>query len=284
MVLASFYVVPLLFVQKNVARYVGADGATYQESVVRDDLAPTSLIGDPAYNVERSISFWRWDDSLPSASSSRFAMFAGMAAAAIFVVGTLLVSILTRSRGDTLPRRHVGLLLGAGALLLVTSFPAYLVLDSARGLWRTQFLSGIGFGIGTAALLFLVVSLSGNRALRVVAFAGLGAVFAFAGGSSAYKTANLHYDVWQQHRRAIAQVLEVAPRMKPETVIVLTNVPSDADPFGHNMWFDVALRLAYPRTAVAGLYYSSDGKAAPGANLVVRSGKWVKSRQDFRHC
>ena len=280
-VLGAYYLVPLLFVQKNLARYVGDDGATYQESVVRDDLAPTSLIGDLAYNVERSISFWRWDDGLPAASSSRYATFAGMATAAVFVSGTLLVWILTRSREDGFARRHAALLLGAGALLLLASFPAYLVLADARVLWRTQFLSGIGFGIGSAALLLLVASLIGNRVIRVLAIAGVGAAVAFAGGSSSYRTANWHYDVWQQHRLAIAQVLEIAPRVQHETVIVLTNVPADPGPFGHNMWFDVALRLAYPHTAVAGVYFTSDGRPAPGANLVVRGGAWVQEPTGF---
>ena len=44
--------------------------------------------------------------------------------------------------------------------------------------------------------------------------------------------------------------------------------PGEHDPFGHNMWFDVALRLASPRTPVAGLHYYSGGTPSPGANLV----------------
>jgi hypothetical protein len=116
---------------------------------------------------------------------------------------------------------------------------------------------------------------------RVVALAAAGAVFAYAGGSAAYRAAHYHYDIWEGHRDAVAQVLTIAPRVEPKTVIVLTNVPKEDDPFGHNMWFDVALRLAYPHTTVAGLYYHRGGAPSPGANLVVRGDRWSQQAMGF---
>jgi hypothetical protein len=267
-----FYLFPLVFVLRNMDRYFGGDSGTYQESVLRDDLTPTRLAKDLAYNVEASVQFWKWGDLLPPVASPGRATLAGVAAATAFAVGALLVALLARHREDSLSRRNIAFVFGAGALVLVGSFPAYVVLNDARSLWRTQFLSGIGFGIATAALLVLAVSFIPNRRLRVVAIAGAGALVAYAGGSTAYKAAHYHYDVWQRHREAIAQVLDVAPRVEPETVIVLTNLQTD--PFGHNMWFDVALRLAYPRTAVAGIYYRRGGAPSPGANLVVNGDEW----------
>ena len=116
-----------------------------------------------------------------------------------------------------------------------------------------------------------------------MAIGAAGSVLAYAGGSASYEAARYHFDVWQLHRGAMAQVLEVAPRVEPGTVIVLTNVPKDEgprehDPFGHNMWFDVALRLAYPRTPVAGLYYYSGGTPSPGANLVAHDDRWTQEQ------
>ena len=280
-VVSAFYVYPLVFVLKNLGRYVGDDGATYQESLLRDDLEPTSLVGDLVYNLEASIAFWRWDDPLPLVSSGAGAALVGVSAAVLFAAGTLVVSLLVRGREEPLPRRHLSLVLGAGALVLLASFPAYLALDDARSLWRTQFLSGVGFGIASAALLVLAASLLSDRRLRVLAISAAGAVLAYAGGSTAYRAADWHYSTWQRHRDAIAQVLEIAPRVEPETVIVLTNLPDDADPFGHNMWFDVALRLAYPRTAVAGLYFYADGEPSPGANLAVRGDRWEQQATGF---
>jgi hypothetical protein len=276
-VLGVFYLFPLVFVQKNVDRYFGGDSGTYQESVLRDDLKATGLVKDLAYNVKASVQFWKWDDLLPPVASPGRAVLAGVVAAAAFAVGALLVALLTRHSEESLSRRAVALIFVAGALLLVASFPAYVVLSDARSLWRTQFLSGIGFGIATAALLVLAASFIHTRRLRVVAVAAAGAVVAYAGGSAAYRAASYHYDVWQRHRDAIAQVLEIAPRVEPETVIVLTNVPKNTDPFGHNMWFDVALRLAYPHTAVAGLYYRHGGAPSPGANLFVQGDGWSQA-------
>ena len=66
----------------------------------------------------------------------------------------------------------------------------------------------------------------------------------------------------------MAQVLDVAPRLKPGTLVILTNIPKDDDPFlGDDMWFDMALRLAYPGTEVAGMRFYEDGAPAINDNL-----------------
>jgi hypothetical protein len=73
----------------------------------------------------------------------------------------------------------------------------------------------------------------------------------------------------------------VAPKVKPKTLIVLVDIPKNADPFGDNMWFDVALRLAYPGNVVSGLYFYAGGTPSPGSNLVFRSGKWELTNNGF---
>jgi len=279
-VVLSFYVVPAVFVAKNIDRYVGRDSGTYQESLVRDELSPLTLGSDLAYNVRASVSFWEWGTGLPPAAHAG-ATLAGVAAATVFGIGALVVGLLVRHRAEALPRARVAFLLGTGLVLLLASFPAYLVLEDARGLWRSQFLSGIGFGVVAAALLFLAASFIGDRRLRVLTVAVVGAAVAYAGGAAAYRAASFHYDNWQRHREAMAQVLEVAPRLKSGTVVVLGGVSKDADSFGHNMWFDVALRLAYPDTPVAGIYYYADGEPAPGANMLVRGRTWYQIATGF---
>lgn len=57
-------------------------------------------------------------------------------------------------------------------------------------------------------------------------------------------------------------------------MIVLTNVPKDDDPFSHNMWLDMALRLAYPGIPVAGIYFYADGTPSPGNNLRLAGDRW----------
>ena len=73
---------------------------------------------------------------------------------------------------------------------------------------------------------------------------------------------------------AMAEVLLNAPRVKTSTVVVLTNVPKDADPFGDAMWFDLAVRLSYPSTPVTGVYFYSDGTPARGNTLRASRDGW----------
>src|SRR5207244_3393338 len=87
----------------------------------------------------------------------------------------------------------------------------------------------------------------------------LGASIIFSGSVSAIKLGAFHYALWERHRQAGAQVLQIAPQVKPGTVVVLTNIPKGDAPFGHNMWFDVALWLAYPETPVVGCIFMKMG-------------------------
>jgi hypothetical protein len=83
-----------------------------------------------------------------------------------------------------------------------------------------------------------------------------------------------HYAIWEKHRQAILQILQVAPQVRPGTIFVLTNVPKANDPFGHNMWFEVALRLVYPETPMTGIYFYQDGTPSVGNNLKLNWDSW----------
>jgi hypothetical protein len=73
-------------------------------------------------------------------------------------------------------------------------------------------------------------------------------------------------------------VLRVVPRVTPGTIIVMTNVPEERDPFTHAYWFDLAMRLAYPKTPVSGIYFYTNGNAAPGNSLRMTDGRWQWDR------
>jgi hypothetical protein len=165
-------------------------------------------------------------------------------------------------------------LLAAGGVLLILSFPVYLLLDSARGLWRTQFLSGIGAGLVWTAVLGLISIPLRKRVWRSAAVLALGAIIVYFGASSAIAKGAIHRAKWERHRAYIVQILDLVPSVKPGAVIVLTGVPRETDPFGHNMWLDMALRLCYPGIPVAGVYYYSDGTPSPGNNLEAAGEGW----------
>jgi hypothetical protein len=176
-------------------------------------------------------------------------------------------------------RRALVTLAAIGAALLILSFPAYLLLTSARSVWRTQFLSGIGFGVMAAAVVALVASYVRNRFASLLVALGLAGGVAYFGAAASYKEAHFHYTIWLRHKHAIEEVLEAAPHLKPDSVVVYTGVPSTADPFGDTMWFDFALRLAYPTVPVAGVYFRDAGTSAPGASLRLRRGFWESTGQ-----
>ncbi len=298
-ILLGYCIVPIYYACVAASRYLTqAATGSYQLSVLRTDWELSSIVGDVLFNIIASLSFWNWG-SLFSAEVPKYVPFQGslysaevakialsillVAALGGFIAGGILVWQKCKKDAEILPRDGILLkLVLIGLALLVLSFPAYAMLNSARSLWRTQLLSGFGASLTIAA----VASLGARRVFRQIGQFGIlfaigGAVVVF-GTVASLKAAGFHHGVWEQHRAAIAQILEIAPRVKEDTVIVLIKVPKNADPFvGHNMWFDVALTLAYPHTRVAGIYFYDDGSAAPGQNMVVRSGSWQETSEGW---
>jgi hypothetical protein len=149
----------------------------------------------------------------------------------------------------------------------------YLLLASARGLWRTQFLSGLGAAITWSAVLAMVASVLAARA-RAVALVSLVAVIVWTGSLAALQLGAAHRRGWEAHRAVIVDILAVAPSVRPGTFVVLRNVPRAADPFGDAMWLDAALRLVYPGIKVSGGYYLDDGSPAAGHHMSLAYGRW----------
>jgi hypothetical protein len=100
----------------------------------------------------------------------------------------------------------------------------------------------------------------------------------FCGAIAALQRGASHHYNWELHRAAVAQVLREAPNVRPGSVVVLTNIPRAADPFGHNGWFDFAVRLAYPHVPVSGEYFVEDGTPAAGSGLELVHDKWIPAK------
>src|SRR4029077_1323480 len=78
-----------------------------------------------------------------------------------------------------------------------------------------------------------------------------------------------------------ANILRAAPRVKPDSLIVLINVPKNDDPFGDELWLDLAVRLVYPGIPVAGTYFYDDRTPAPGARLEAEGERWRWNRSGY---
>lgn len=166
-------------------------------------------------------------------------------------------------------------LIGVGFAVYCFSFPVFLLLDSARGLWRTQLIAGLGYGITLAALAAVLASWIGHPRTRAIVFAALCAIPLGYGVRAAVNRGGFHFGIWERHRFAVAQILKIAPAVEPGSTIFLTNVSRQAPPFGDNMWYLVALQLAYPRSYIAGAYLHNDGSRAPNFSLKLDGREWV---------
>lgn len=262
----AWYAVPAIYIVATLRKYAHSSGHTYQESVLRKTWGIGSILGDWWFNIAASLKFWSWPGSAPSHASASQLILAAVLAVIVFLIG---MGLMVLSKAGGIPKRStLWNVMLVGLLLLVLSFPAYLILESARSLWRTQILSGFGAALTLGAAIGLCASYVPKSWLRFSVIALLGGLIVGFGSFSALKKAAFHQWVWERQRSAMAQVLGVAPRLTPQTLVILTNVPKDDDPFlADDMWFDMALRLAYPGTDVAGVYFYEDGSPAIGDNL-----------------
>ena len=278
LICGAWYSIPAIYIRLTVLRYLNHPGHTYQESVVRKGWSWPSLLADWLFNIGASLKFWNWPHDEWIAPKSEAYLLALIAALVFFGGGLALMRLTQESRRPNPfveSMRTWWILLGVGLIWVVLSFPAYLLLDSARGLWRTQFLSGIGAGLVLAAVCGLTSQAFVSRTAKLGLFLGFGAVIAFFGSTSAIQKCAIHRSVWERHRAAMEKILRVAPSVAPFTLVVVTNVPKDKDPFGHDMWLDLALRLAYPGIPVAGTYFYSDGTPAPGDSWKAEGKSWT---------
>jgi hypothetical protein len=275
---AAWYAIPAVYLWLTLTRYADVGGFAYQATVVRKDWGLANLLRDWWFNVRASLEFWRWDAAVGTPAHHRVLL--GWVAAVVFVAGGATIRYVggepARRNFFAATRERGWRLLCVGFVALALSFPVYLMLESASSLWRTQFLSGIGAALVLTGL--IMVALSYGRSTRpagtAVAFMLATGVIVWFGSVAAIDKGAAQRVVWERHRSAVARILAVAPSVKPNTIIVLVNVPRAEDPFGHHMWLDLAVRLAYPGIPVAATYFYADRTPSPGSNLRIDGDRW----------
>ncbi|MCC6292142.1 MAG: hypothetical protein IT164_05800 [Bryobacterales bacterium] len=256
------------FTYRFLLRYYLAAQTTYQAKVMRQEFALWGVLREWAGQVGHSIFAWRWGTG-PHWPE----LTAPVALAVIAFAGAAW--LLRREEFDVREQTRVARrALPVGLLACIFSFPAYLFLPGGGGLWRTQFLSAFGAGVALAALV-LIVAAWGRPGKAMAAMASL--LILCLGVDTLVDDARAHWRVWERHRGVMAGLLAVAPAVAEGTAVILTGVPRKEDPFGDNMWFDFAVRLAYPGRQVIGAYQYSDGGVSPSypLDLEREPGKWV---------
>jgi hypothetical protein len=266
-------------------RYTNETG-TYQQSVMRQDWSVGAIASDLIYQLEGTLEFWNWPLRLGNLVQISPQVLWGLpvAAAALVILGGLAIQYGVSERDRGSEQRVLLLAALVGVALCVLSFPAYLLLG--RTLYRTQMLSSFGVAVVFASLACTAAIVARRRTAQTLIACGVVAPVVLAGVQSALIAGEFHHERWELHRRAVEQVLTVAGSIRPNTVVVVVNVPDlhdqfdfvtggPVDPFGDDFWFDVALRLAYPEIPVTGIYYyQQQQRMGPGSPLVVEDGRW----------
>jgi hypothetical protein len=279
----GFLVVPGIYAYDNLVRYATGRGGQYQESILKSPITPGPVARDLWLNVGHTVAFWRWGTGLSGYVRPDGAepVVLGLVEAALLGVAVLVFVRSTRSR-IVPPLRTLAASAAVGFGLIIASLPAYVVLESNQQLNRTLFLSSVGTALFLASIALAVpAALRGRRRAGYAVAAATCAAVAFFGLLGAYATGSYFDLIWSRQRDVMAGVLRAAPSVRPGTVVALVDVPSQPNPFGDNMWFDFALRLAYPHVPVAGVYYFADGKPGIGASLELRHGRWVSTGRGF---
>jgi hypothetical protein len=187
------------------------------------------------------------------------------------------------------PRPAVLPLVGMLFVLASAFLAPFLALDAGGGYWRTQILAGPFASIAIALLLYLfIVYLPRHAGMRsVMPSIGVYSCALFAIAMTGFAANALSHRVynseWQQIRVPIERLLETIPSVKSGTIIMLQGVPVGSAPWGSNWWFDILVRLAYPRTQVAGAYSFDLASATPAdVKSVVSSGGEVLQLKNGR--
>jgi hypothetical protein len=282
----AWYSVTGAYIYLTVQKYVHSGSGSYQATVMRADWRFAALLDDLLFNIEHSLFFWTWPAAGHMDGSTTVMIVLSVASAAVAVGGGIWIAV-RRERagvaGPLAPDRALVTLLVCGLVVLVASFPAYILLNSARGLWRTQLLSGIGAAIVLVSATGLIFNRAhtGRRWLCYAGCLGVSAAVAYAGAHRAIELGSFHRMRWELQRRLVAQLIRAVPKVKPGTIVFLRDIPRSGDPFGDTMWFDMALRLSYPGTEVSGAYFYTDNAPAPGSTFHIYEDEWLWEEKGY---
>jgi hypothetical protein len=275
----AFWAVPALKGVLLAVRYLVIGDVSYQSTRLQSGFsiwhAPL-VLGRLAYD---GLAFWSWpSDWLGPYSVGCTSDFLARAAGpvAIGVVGFLLAAfVITRiapaSSRDDVPVARLLLVVG---IFLALAYVAFLPLSAARGWaipgkmnWRTQFYAAVP----SAALLVTALYVVGAKLRMRWAAIGVCGLIVGAGILAGIGGQLVENHRWAISRHVTAAIVRQAPRIKNDTFVILTNVPSrfsyslcdddpPSDPFGSPMWFNSNLQVLYPRTRLVGLYLRDDGR------------------------
>jgi hypothetical protein len=272
----TVYLVPIVaFIGENARRYLTDAGiGTYQVRVSRDSFSPIALMSDLWLHLENSFIFWLWPHAYfqPDRSMDYLIAFVPVMAAIVIVV-PIAIYAESRSSKPFHIDMHLFLFACLGIGLLIASYLVVLLLQDNRSLWRTEFLPGFAAAWVMGAAVYALLALVPGSVLRAILATGVFATLGIFATRAGVNSALYFHELWERHRIAVSSIVANAPKVADGTLFIIRNIDPQNDPFGADMWLDHALRLAYPRTSVAGIYYFQDGSTAQDTSIDMTGGE-----------
>jgi len=259
---AAWYILPAVYAGLQIHRTLTKSFNAYQKTVLRSDLTAIAIGRDWLTHVWQSLRFWHWGNTAtPIGVGILATVVAGLCVGA-FGLGLYLL-LQTKPVSLKLPApRQLWATARIGLLILILSFPVYVLLEGNAIFWRTQMLSSVGAAIalvsGIGLLVYLIPSMKG----RTIVAIALCAWIIFMGVRTSVLLQGFHESRWKLHQNVMQQVSQLVPDIEPQTLILVTNLPKEyaKDPFGLVMWFDVPLHLLYPGKQVMGYFVYETGE------------------------
>lgn len=275
---SGIYLVPVLvFIVENIRRYLGSagdGGLTYQAGVSRHNFSPATFASDLWFHLENSLIFWKWPQAFfRSDRLWDYAIALPPVLVAIFLLVPTAISAENRSTRSF--RLDLRLLIFACLSfgLLVASYLVILILEDNRELWRTEFLPSFAAACLGGAALYALLSLAYATAQRLILAMGVMTAVGIFSIMAGVNSGLQFHDLWEGQRVVMSSIISNAPRVADGTLFVIRNMDRQSDPFGDNGWFDLAMRLAYPETKVAGIYFFADGSPALSSSIDIKGGR-----------
>jgi hypothetical protein len=258
---AIWYIIPGIYGYLQFQKYWIAKASNYQTSILRPDMNLVAILHDLLLHMEHSLQFWRWATTLsPYGIAVLAPAIAGLCVVA-FIIGAHLLLPSGLLGAKTPPTAHLLVSFSIGLMILILSFPVYLLLAGNAIFWRTQMLSSFGSAIVLISGLVVVTHLIPKPKFRAVLAVAACSVIIFHGVRAGVFFQGFHEYRWQIHRNLMSQISHLIPNVENHTLILLTNLPKayERDPFGATLWFDFPIQLLYPDKDVVGYFLDENG-------------------------
>lgn len=277
------FLLPIVwFLILNATRYLSILGAaTYQASVIRTEWSIRAMGTDLYHHTFNAFKFWDWPHvGMLKAPPGSYLIAAIPFCAGLVAMVSVAFSAERRENRKTefIDSRFLRFVAMFFCLLVAAYLVPILLVDNLSH-WRTEYLPS--FAVGSLLASFVYALVGKKKVTFWIKIPGvlLIVLVSFYSIQCGVNSGLYFHNLWERHRVVIASILRDAPSVDEGTLIILRNVDITNDPFGHNMWFDMALRAAYPGTTIAGVYFHQDGQPAPGSSITFAEGSPILSTE-----